>query len=100
MPAFVFTGMLMTENAFFPAFVLATFLMALSLERPTLLRQGLLFAAIALACLVRVQAVVLFAMLPAGDRRQSAARPSASTGTSLDRTRSFLAGASPLPPSP
>ena len=64
MPAYVFTGMLMTENAFFPAFVLASFLMALSLERPTLLRQGLLFAAIALACLVRVQAVVLFAMLP------------------------------------
>ena len=64
MPAYVFTGMLMTENAFFPAFVLATFLMALTLERPTLLRQGLLFAAIAIACLVRVQAVVLFAMLP------------------------------------
>ena len=84
MPAFVYTGMLMTENAFFPAFVLATFAIALSLERPTLLRQGLVFAAIGLACLVRVQGLVLFAMLPVAivvkvllDLR--------ATGTSLDR---------------
>jgi hypothetical protein len=64
MPALVYTGMLMTENAFFPAFVLASYAIALSLERPTLLRQGLAFAAIGLACLVRIQGVVLLAMLP------------------------------------
>jgi hypothetical protein len=64
MPAFIYTGMLMTENAFFPAFVLASFAMALALERPSLFRQGFLFAAIALACLVKIQGVVLVAMLP------------------------------------
>jgi hypothetical protein len=64
MPAFVYTGMLMTENAFFPAFVLATFAIAIALERPSLLRQAFVFAAIALACLVRVQGLVLIAMLP------------------------------------
>jgi hypothetical protein len=64
MPAFIYTGMVMTENAFFPAFVLSMFVLALVLERPTLLRQALMFCAFVLACLVRVQAVVLFAMLP------------------------------------
>jgi hypothetical protein len=63
MPAFVYTGMVMTENAFFPAFVLATFAIALGLERPTVLRQGLIFAAIAVACSVRIQGLVLMAML-------------------------------------
>jgi hypothetical protein len=65
MPAFVYTGMVMTENAFFPAFVFATFAIALALERPTLLRQALVFAAIAIACAVRIQGLVLLAMLPA-----------------------------------
>jgi hypothetical protein len=65
MPAFVYTGMVMTENAFFAAFVLAAFFIALALERPTLLRQGLIFAAIAIACAVRIQGLVLLAMLPA-----------------------------------
>ena len=64
MPAFIYTGMVMTENAFFPAVVLSTFVLALVLERPTLLRQVLMFGAFVLACLVRVQGVVLFAMLP------------------------------------
>jgi hypothetical protein len=64
MPAFVYTGMVMTENAFFPAFVLAAFAIALGLERPTLMRQGLIFGAIAIACAVRIQGLVLLAMLP------------------------------------
>jgi hypothetical protein len=65
MPAYVYTGTVMTENAFFPAFVLATFAIALALERPTLLRQALVFAAVAIACAVRIQGLVLLAMLPA-----------------------------------
>jgi hypothetical protein len=64
MPAFVYTGMVMTENAFFPAFMLAAFATALALERPTLLRHGLVFGAIAIACAVRIQGLVLLAMLP------------------------------------
>jgi hypothetical protein len=64
MPAYVYTGMVMTENAFFPAFILAAFAIALALERPTLVRQGLVFGAIAIACAVRIQGLVLLAMLP------------------------------------
>jgi hypothetical protein len=64
MPAYIYTGMVMTENAFFPAFVLSSFALALAIERPTVLRQALMFAAFMLACLVRIQGVVLLAMLP------------------------------------
>jgi hypothetical protein len=64
MPSFIYTGMLMTENAFLPAFVLATFAMALGLERPTLLRQVATFAAIFLALAIRYQGLVLLLVLP------------------------------------
>jgi hypothetical protein len=64
MPSFIYTGMLMTENAFLPAFVLAAFLFALVLERPTLLRQLAAFAAILLAIGIRYQGLVLFLVLP------------------------------------
>jgi hypothetical protein len=64
MPSFIYTGMLMTENAFLPAFVLAAFAFALALERPTLLRQLLSFGAILLAAAVRYQGLVLLLVLP------------------------------------
>ena len=64
LPSFVYTGTLMTENAFLPAFVLAAFAFAAALERPTLLRQALAFAAILVAALVRLQGLVLVAVLP------------------------------------
>jgi hypothetical protein len=63
MPSFIYTGMLMTENAFLPAFVLAAFLIALVLERPTLLRQLAAFAAIFLAIGIRLQGLVLLLVL-------------------------------------
>ena len=40
MPSLSYTGMLMTENAFFLTFVCACFAIALTLERPTLLSQA------------------------------------------------------------
>jgi hypothetical protein len=64
MPAFVYTGMLMTENAFLPAFVLAAFAIALALERPTLLRQATAFGAILLAVAIRYQGLVLLVVMP------------------------------------
>jgi hypothetical protein len=64
MPSFIYTGTLMTENAFLPAFVLAAFLSALVLERPTLLRQLAAFAAILLAIGIRYQGLVLLLVLP------------------------------------
>ena len=59
MPSLTYTGMLMTENAFFPAFVTACFAIAVTLERPTLLRQVLALGAIGVTCAVRPQALVL-----------------------------------------
>jgi hypothetical protein len=59
MPSLTYTGMLMTENAFFPAFVTACFAIAVTLERPTLLNQVLVLGAIAFTCVVRPQALVL-----------------------------------------
>ena len=64
MPSFVYSGMLMTENAFLPAFVLAAYVFGLALERPTLLRQALAFGVILLASFVRLQGLVLLAVLP------------------------------------
>ena len=64
MPSFVYSGTLMTENAFLPAFLLAAFAFALALERPTLLRQLAAFGAILLATAVRYQGLVLLLVLP------------------------------------
>jgi hypothetical protein len=64
MPSFIYTGMLMTENAFLPAFVLAGFAFALALERPTLWCQLFAFGTILLATVVRYQGLVLLAVLP------------------------------------
>jgi len=64
LPALFYSGILMTESAFFPTFVLAAFAIAYMLERPSLLGQSACFAAILLAVSVRVQGVVLFAVVP------------------------------------
>lgn len=63
LPWFVLTGTLMTETAFFPAFVLALFAIALALERPTLGRQALVGATIGVATAVRFQGIVLVPIL-------------------------------------
>jgi hypothetical protein len=64
MPSLLYAGMLMSENGFLPAFLLASLAIALALERPTLARQALAFAAIGLACFIRVQGIALLAVLP------------------------------------
>ena len=64
MPSLLYAGMLMSENGFLPAFLLACLAIALALERPTLAGQALAFAAIGLACFIRVQGIVLLAVLP------------------------------------
>ena len=61
-PSMLYTGTLMTENAFYPAFLTAALALVLVLERPTLLRQAILLGAVALAYATRVQAI---ALLPA-----------------------------------
>ena len=60
-PSLLYAGTLMTENAFYPLFVLVCLLLVVTLERPTLLRQLVVLAVIAVAYLTRAQAVVLVA---------------------------------------
>jgi hypothetical protein len=62
-PALVFTGLLMTEVAFYPVLVLAAWVMARALEQPTLGRQALLVGAVAAAAATRLQAMVLVPVL-------------------------------------
>ena len=64
LPAFDYTAMLMTENAFFPAVVAATYAIARSLERPTVAAQLLVVGAIVVALAVRAQAAALVLVLP------------------------------------
>jgi hypothetical protein len=64
LPSLFYTGELMTENAFFPAFVTGVFTIALALERPTLLRQALMLIALLATVAVRFQGLVLLAVLP------------------------------------
>ncbi len=60
-PSLAYTGSVMTENVFYPVFLLAVGALVWTLERPTLLRQALLLAALALAYATRSQAVALVA---------------------------------------
>jgi hypothetical protein len=64
LPAFFYAGLLMTEAAFLPAFVLVGFAIAAMLERPTLVNQLGGLAALVLAISIRVQGVVLVAVIP------------------------------------
>jgi len=61
-PSMVYTGTLMTENAFYPIFLLAALALVAWLERPTAVNTALLLGACGLAFLTRAQAI---ALLPA-----------------------------------
>jgi hypothetical protein len=58
-PDLAYSGLIMTEVAFYPAVVLAAWAMAEALERPTLPVQGAVVGTILLAAATRLQAVVL-----------------------------------------
>ena len=58
-PSMAYTGVVMTENLFYPLFVLAALAMVAALERPTLRRQLVLLGAIGVATLTRPQAIVI-----------------------------------------
>jgi hypothetical protein len=58
-PSLVYTGTLMTENAFYPLFTVCALLLVLVLERPTAVRIALLLLTCGLAFLTRAQAVAL-----------------------------------------
>lgn len=62
-PGLAYSGLIMTEAAFYPVVVWTAWAMARSLERPTLSRQLLALAAIVAACATRLQALALVAVL-------------------------------------
>ncbi|MDX6398416.1 MAG: Dolichyl-phosphate-mannose-protein mannosyltransferase, partial [Gaiellaceae bacterium] len=57
LPSLAYTGTLMSENAFYPAFLLVAWALVRALERPTIARQAVLLASCGAATLVRVQAL-------------------------------------------
>ena len=63
-PSMAYTGTLMSESAFYPAFLLAAWALVRALGEPTLVRQLTLLAACGVVTLVRIQglAVVLAAL--------------------------------------
>ncbi len=60
-PSMLYTGTLMTENAFYPLFLVVALVLVLTLERPTPLRQAVLLALCGLAYATRAQALALLA---------------------------------------
>jgi hypothetical protein len=58
-PSLVYTGTVMTENAFYPLFLVVILVLLIALERPTPLWVVLLLALAGLAYATRVQAVAL-----------------------------------------
>jgi Dolichyl-phosphate-mannose-protein mannosyltransferase len=60
-PSMLYTDELMTENAFYPLFLVAAWLLVLTLEEPTAKRQILLLVVCAIAFETRAQAIALFA---------------------------------------
>jgi dolichyl-phosphate-mannose-protein mannosyltransferase len=60
-PSLIYTGTIMTENAFYPAFLACVFGFFAALERPTLWRQLAGLGLVGVAFLIRAQAVILVA---------------------------------------
>ena len=58
-PGMAYSSRIMTENLFYPVFLFLVLAIVLMLEKPTLRRQLTVLGIIGVACLVRVQAVVL-----------------------------------------
>jgi hypothetical protein len=65
-PGLAYSGLLMSEVAFYPAVLLAAWAIAGALERPTLGAQAMLVTAILLAAATRLQALALPLVLVAG----------------------------------
>src|SRR5919198_138916 len=58
-PSMLYSGTVMTENAFYPLFLATALALVLVLEQPTLARSGGVIALLVLAFLTRAQAVAV-----------------------------------------
>ena len=81
-PSMVYTGTLMTENAFYPIFLAAALVLVLMLERPTWQRQLLVLGIALVAFATRAQAVALVPGDPHGAAPARVARPAAASASS------------------
>ena len=77
-PAMAYTSLVLTEAIFYPGFVTVCLLLALTMERPTVMHQALFIASMCALAAIRVQALVfvpafLTAVLIAGIRARSPA---------------------------
>src|SRR5215207_1481688 len=59
LPSMLYTTVIMTENAFYPVFLACVLVMALALERPTVVRQLAVLALVLVAFLTRRHGIVL-----------------------------------------
>jgi hypothetical protein len=59
LPSLAYTGTVMTENVFYPLFLVVSLVLVLVLERPTRPRVGLLVGLVVLAFATRVQALAI-----------------------------------------
>ena len=91
-PAMTYTSVVMTENAFYPAFALAVLAMIAALQRPTMLNQLLVVGALVGLFFVRVQGVALVPAYVAAIAAFVALETRAAsegTGGALRRLRAF-----------
>lgn len=63
LPAFAYTGLIMTEAVYYPVAALALWAIACALERPTVERQAFALTAILLASVTRLQGLALVPVL-------------------------------------
>ena len=93
LPSLAYTGTLMSENAFYPAFLLAAWALLRALDEPTLRRQLVLLAACGVVTLVRVQGIAV--VLGGADRPAAALarRPPAAAAVGCRSTGSSRGGA-------
>ncbi len=58
-PALAYSGLIMSEAAYYPAVAVALLLLARAVEHPTLFRLGVMLAVVTFAAAIRLQALVL-----------------------------------------
>ena len=105
LPFFVYSTALMTENAFFPVFVLGMLALMLALEKPTLIRQALVVFAVVVAFATRVQGfalagIVLTSVLLCAMYAGAASSPAAAYEPLQTRWRGSSSGSSSRRPPP
>lgn len=65
-PSMAYTGVLMTENACYPAFLLAVLLVARAVRTPSIVNQALALLGLGVAALTRIQTIALVGAYLAG----------------------------------